>query len=78
MMQTLDAVSYRRLVLALGDDGFRMLRASGTHRLYKHADGRRVVLQHVSADGVPIGALLAVISDAGWQKADLIRLKLFP
>jgi predicted RNA binding protein YcfA (HicA-like mRNA interferase family) len=49
----------------------------GSHRIYRHADGRRVVVAyHSLSDTFPIGTLRAMIEDAGWQDEDLRRLGL--
>jgi len=60
--------------------GRRRIRAStgiGSHRIYRHADGRRVVVAyHALHDTFPIGTLRAMIADAGWQDDDLVRLGL--
>lgn len=67
----------RRLVKALHEDGFALSRTRGSHRLYRHPDGRRVVLAfHRMSDTFPIGTLKAMIADAGWTDADLRRLGL--
>ena len=34
----------RRIASALHDDGFELHRQRGSHRLYRHTDGRRVTL----------------------------------
>ena len=70
-------VSARRFVRALEADGFRLMRVSGSHRIYRHADGRRVVAAyHSPGDTFPIGTLRAMIADASWSEEDLIRLGL--
>jgi predicted RNA binding protein YcfA (HicA-like mRNA interferase family) len=67
----------RQLVRALEADGFVLQRVRGSHRIYRHPDGRRVVLAYHSLnDSFPIGTLRAMIRDAGWADADLERLGL--
>jgi len=39
-------VSARRLIRALAADGFALQRVSGSHRIYRHVDGRRVVVAY--------------------------------
>lgn len=59
-------LSARQLVRALEADGFILQRVRGSHRIYKHADGRRVVVAyHALGDSFPIGTLRAMIADAG-------------
>lgn len=67
----------RRFVRALEADGFVLQRVRGSHRIYRHGDGRRVVVAYHSLnDTFPIGTLRAMIDDAGWQDDDLRRLGL--
>ena len=70
-------VTARRLIGALHADGFALVRARGSHHIYRHSDGRRVVVAyHRLGDGFPIGTLKAMIEDAGWTEQDLVRLGL--
>jgi predicted RNA binding protein YcfA (HicA-like mRNA interferase family) len=70
-------VSARRFIRALEGDGFKLQRVRGSHRIYRHADGRRVVVAyHALNDTFPIGTLRAMIADAGWQDDELLRLGL--
>lgn len=70
-------LSARRFIRALEADGFMLQRVSGSHRIYKRLDGRRVVVAyHALNDSFPIGTLRAMIADAGWQEEDLARLGL--
>lgn len=70
-------LSARQFVRALEADGFILQRVRGSHRIYKHADGRRVVVAyHALGDSFPVGTLRAMIVDAGWEDEDLRRLGL--
>ena len=70
-------LSARRFIRALEADGFQLQRVRGSHRIYRHSDGRRVVVAyHGLNDTFPIGTLRAMIEDAGWQDDDLRRLRL--
>jgi predicted RNA binding protein YcfA (HicA-like mRNA interferase family) len=68
----------RRLASALHDDGFELHRQKGSHRHYRHADGRRVTLSfHHSSDTFPLGTLKSIIEiQARWTETDLRRLGL--
>ena len=67
----------RQLINALHQDGFAVVRTRGSHRIYRHPDGRRVVVAyHRLGDSFPIGTLKAMIADIGWTDADLKRLGL--
>jgi len=67
----------RELIRALHEDGFALRRIRGSHRIYRDARGRRVVLAfHRFSDTFPLGTLKAILRDAGWSEADLRRLGL--
>jgi predicted RNA binding protein YcfA (HicA-like mRNA interferase family) len=77
MTRTPRGLSARRFIRALEADGFRLQRVRGSHRIYRHSDGRRVVVAyHGLNDTFPIGTLRAMIEDSGWQDDDLRRLGL--
>ena len=77
MTRTPHGVSARKFVRALEADGFSLQRVRGSHRIYRHSDGRRVVVAyHALNDNFPVGTLRAMIADAGWQDHDLKRLGL--
>jgi predicted RNA binding protein YcfA (HicA-like mRNA interferase family) len=70
-------ITARQFVKALQADGFVLQRVRGSHRVYRHPDGRRVVVAyHQLSDTFPIGTLRAMIADTGWQEDDLSRLDL--
>jgi predicted RNA binding protein YcfA (HicA-like mRNA interferase family) len=70
-------ITARQFVKALQADGFVLQRVRGSHRVYRHPDGRRVVVAyHQLSDTFPIGTLRAMIADTGWQEDDLSRLEL--
>ena len=70
-------LSAREFIRALEADGFTLQRVRGSHRIFRHTDGRRVVVAyHSLGDTFPIGTLRAMIRDSGWQDEDLLRLGL--
>ncbi len=70
-------VTAREFIRALHEDGFQLQRSRGSHRVYRHRDGRRMVTAfHSLASTFPIGTLNGMIQDAGWTGEDLIRLGL--
>lgn len=70
-------ISARRFIKALLQDGFIHVRSKGSHRIFRHPDGRRVnVTAHHSNDTFPIGTLKSMIVDAGWNIDDRKRLGL--
>ena len=51
-------VTARRLIAALHQDGFELSRTRGSHRIYRHPDGRRVVVAYHGIDATfPRGTL---------------------
>ena len=74
----LRSLTARRLVTALEKDGFVLSRQSGSHRHYKHADGRRVTVSfHHSSDTFPPKTLRSMVEvQARWTWRDLERLQL--
>ncbi|MBI2368952.1 MAG: type II toxin-antitoxin system HicA family toxin [Deltaproteobacteria bacterium] len=77
MIEGLRNVPVRRLVRALERDGFVYRRAKGSQRLYRHPDGRRVVVHyHHGGDTLPIGTLKQTIEATRWAEEDLRRLGL--
>ncbi len=70
-------ITAREFIRALHEDGFRVMRTRGSHHIYRHKDGRRVVVAyHCLSDTFPIGTLKAMIADIAWSEADLLRLRL--
>lgn len=70
-------ITARRLIQALHKDGFGLTRTRGSHHIYRHPDGRRVVVAyHRLGDTFPTGTLKAMIADAGWAEEDLHHLGL--
>jgi predicted RNA binding protein YcfA (HicA-like mRNA interferase family) len=74
----LRSITARQLVSALLADGFALQRQKGSHRHYRHSDGRRVTLSfHHSGDTFPAGTLRSIIeTQARWTEFDLQRLGL--
>jgi predicted RNA binding protein YcfA (HicA-like mRNA interferase family) len=70
-------LSARALVKALRADDFRLMRTRGSHHIFRHLDGRRVVVAyHRIGDTFPLGTLKAMIADIGCSEDDLRRLGL--
>ena len=74
----LRSVTARQIAAALLADGFQLQRQKGSHRHYRHADGRRVTLSfHHSSDTFRLGTLKSIIEiQAHWTEPDLARLEL--
>ena len=77
MTQVPRGTSARQFIRALQADGFVLQRTRGSHRVYRHPDGRRlVVAYHALGDTFPIGTLKAMVTDVGWSDEDLRRFGL--
>ena len=77
LLQQLRNTPVRELIGALEQDGFIYRRLRGSGRVYRHPDGRRVVIHyHHSGDTLPIGTLRNVLRGARWTEIDLRRLGL--
>lgn len=74
----LRSLTLRRLVRALLKDGFQLVRQKGATQLFRHPDGRRVVIHfHKPGQTLKIGTLKEIIeNEAQWTEEDLKRLKL--
>lgn len=77
MIEELRNVPVRKLVRALERDGFAYRRARGSQRVYRHPDGRRVVIHyHHGGDTLPVGTLTQILEATRWREEDLRRLGL--
>jgi predicted RNA binding protein YcfA (HicA-like mRNA interferase family) len=77
LSQRLRNTPVREFIAALEHDGFSYRRTKGSGRLYRHSDGRRVVIHyHHGSDTLPLGTLRNVLAGARWSEADLRRLGL--
>jgi predicted RNA binding protein YcfA (HicA-like mRNA interferase family) len=74
----LRSITARQFTTALHADGFELQRQKGSHRHYRHPDGRRVTLSfHHSGDTFRPGTLRSIIEvQARWTADDLSRVKL--
>jgi predicted RNA binding protein YcfA (HicA-like mRNA interferase family) len=64
------------LISALRRDGFKPDTTSGSQRIYKHPDGRRVSIHYHSGKTFGPNLLKSLFDDIGWSMKDLHRLKL--
>ncbi|WP_370569763.1 type II toxin-antitoxin system HicA family toxin [Sphaerospermopsis sp. LEGE 00249] len=54
--------------------GFYFDRQKGSHAIYKHNDGRRVVIPIHSGKDIKQGTLMGMIQDVGMDKEPLFNL----
>jgi predicted RNA binding protein YcfA (HicA-like mRNA interferase family) len=64
------------LISALDRDGFKPDIASGSQRIYKHPDGKRVSVHYHAGKTFGPNLLKSLFADIGWFISDLRRLKL--
>lgn len=77
MIHKLKNTPVRELIKALEQDGFEYKRRKGSQRVYRHHDGRRVVLHfHHPKDTLPLGTLQSFLGGTKWDDDDLKRLRL--
>ena len=77
LVSRLRNVSIRQWIAALERAGFFSRRSRGGHRIYRHSDGRRVVLSfHRAGATLPPGTLHRVLLDTKWTEEDAERLGL--
>jgi len=78
----MDIVPLRNLtaanwVRAVEHDGFRRRKTRGSHHIYQHSDGRRVLLvYHGQHDTFNPKAIRQVLQSIRWTEEDLRRLHL--
>jgi predicted RNA binding protein YcfA (HicA-like mRNA interferase family) len=65
------------MVQALEHDGFQFTERQGSQRIYRHQDGRRVVIHyHKASNTLPPYVIRNLLVGTQWTEADLQRLKL--
>jgi predicted RNA binding protein YcfA (HicA-like mRNA interferase family) len=79
MIHKLKNTPVRDLLQALEQDGFQYRKRKGSQRVYRHSDGRRVVIHyHHPKDTLPLGTLHNFLQGTRWIEDDLKRLGLIP
>ncbi len=77
MNPALRTLTAQQLIRALETDGFRWTRSAGSHRVYRHPNGRRVVVAfHRPGATFPPKTLAAMLKGTEWSEDDLRRLNL--
>jgi predicted RNA binding protein YcfA (HicA-like mRNA interferase family) len=70
-------VSVRRIVRALEHEGFQFTERQGSQRVYRHADGRRIIIHyHRPNDTLTPYVIRHLLVGTRWTEADLRRLEL--
>jgi len=77
MIHKLKNIPVRDLLRALEQDGFQYRKRKGSQRVYRHSDGRRVVVHyHHPKETLPPGTLQNFLQGTRWTEGDLKRLGL--
>ncbi|MBI4480598.1 MAG: type II toxin-antitoxin system HicA family toxin [Acidobacteria bacterium] len=77
MIDQLRSTRARDWIRALEHDGFATRKSKGSHHIYQHSDGRRVlVVYHKLSDTFGPKTVKQLLDGTGWSEADLIDLKL--
>ena len=61
-------LSFRDAERLLREHGFSLTRSSGSHCVFRHGDGRRVVVPRHTGD-IPMGTSRAILRDMGIDPA---------
>lgn len=77
MINRLKSTTAREWVQALERDGFAIRKGKGSHHVYQHPDGRRLlVVYHKLSDTFGPKTIKQLLTGTGWREEDLKRLRL--
>ena len=77
MISELKNVTAREWITALERDGFALRKGRGSHHVYQHTDGRRVlIVYHKPSDTFGPKTIQQILTGAAWSENDLRRLRL--
>ena len=77
MMDQLKNRRARHWIRALDREGFKPRKSKGSHHIYQHPDGRRVlIVYHKLSDTFGPKTIQQLLAATGWGEADLRRLDL--
>lgn len=71
----LPALNAKHIIRILGKKGFIQTRQSGSHIVFKHADGRRTTVPYHSSRDLGTGLLRQIMKDAGITEEDVMNFK---
>lgn len=77
MIDQLKSTTAREWIRALEREGFKPRKSKGSHHVYQHSDGRRVlIVYHKLSDTFGPKTIRQILDRVGWDEDDLKRLKL--
>ncbi len=77
MIEQLKNAPAREWIRALEHDGFTVRKSKGSHHIYQHSDGRRVlIVYHKLSDTFGPKTIKQLLTGTRWENVDLARLRL--
>ncbi|NOT00111.1 MAG: type II toxin-antitoxin system HicA family toxin [Phycisphaerales bacterium] len=73
-MSKLPVVTARQVVKLLTSIGFESLRQKGSHRYFRHPDGRSTVVPMPRGEDIPPGLLRSILQDVELSRHEFLRL----
>lgn len=73
-MTSFPALTGKRLIAALSQAGFQVIRVRGSHHFLRHADGRGTVIPVHAGETIGPGLLAAILRDCELTRPQLKRL----
>lgn len=73
MNPRLPTLTARKLIKTLKKLGFEEVRIKGSHRFYRHSDGRTTVVPFHSGKDIGRGLLRAILADANLAIEELLE-----
>ena len=61
-------VKVRELIRLLETNGWRHIRTNGSHRIFRHPDGRTTVISGKSSNDIRIGTYRAILRQTGMEE----------
>ena len=58
--------SSKKLIKRVEEAGFELHRTKGSHHIYKHSNGKRIVIPHPKKD-LPKGTFYSILKQAGLE-----------
>lgn len=73
-MSKLPRLTAREIISVLNKAGFELVRQSGSHMIYKNAEGKRVTVPFHASKVLHPKLLKSILADAGLSVEDLHKL----
>ncbi len=74
MTKKLPRITARQIIKILGNKGFVLVRQSGSHKIYKNAEGQRVTVPYHSGKILHPKLLKSILKDAGISVEELEQM----